>query len=362
MKKPIFPLSLLLPLFLAYVAFADRAEANYCQNDPVNNVDVLGLQAVAVTSQDMADNLRSKWLLELIVSGLQHPGAPTANQTRTYADYFGLTKPFAAADYERAASLAGGLIVNYGRPSTRAAGDGEVASNEPTMSPGLTLPEESVHALTTALGGPYSTDLAQFNGGLLLPMGASGFVLNGTLKGAQISRLLATGMSLERSVLLTEINAELRTGLMSGAKTPSELYWHGSAAGVARRNLTGIFVDGPGNGGLFWATSKEMDELGPLAWRVGGNTNVQLIPPKLINKGGLEATYNLTSAESAMFRRAWGPTFNWNPYQWWKGAAGQYYYRPAPAGLGTRLGEAGKAAAITGAWTGVPYIYYKLNE
>jgi hypothetical protein len=147
-------------------------------------------------------------------------------------------------------------------------------------------------------------------------------------------------------------------GLFGAAKRGGSLYWHGSAAGVARRNASGILVDGPGNSGLFWATSKNMDELGPLAWKVGGNTNVQLIPPRLINKGGLEATYNLTSAESAMFSRAWGPNFNWNPYQWWKGAAGQYYYRQGAASWGQRAGELGKAAGITGAGVAGGYLIY----
>ena len=138
-----------------------------------------------------------------------------------------------------------------------------------------------------------------------------------------------------------------------------DLYWHGSLTGVARRSASGIFVDGPGNGGLFWATSKQMDELGPWAWKIGGNANVKIIPPRLINKGGLEATYDLTSAESAMFRRAWGPSFNWNPYQWYKGAVGQYYYRPGTATWGQRLGELGNAAGITGAGAAGSYLLYE---
>ncbi len=105
-----------------------------------------------------------------------------------------------------------------------------------------------------------------------------------------------------------------------------------------------------------------MDEIGPLAWKVGGNTNVQILPPRLINKGGLEATYKLTSAETAMFSRAWGPSFNWNPYQWWKGAAGQYYYRPGAASWSQRAGELGKAAGITGAGAGGGYLLYNATQ
>lgn len=172
---------------------------------------------------------------------------------------------------------------------------------------------------------------------------------------------LASGASLARGLVgLIETGGAKLIGKF--ASQGEDLFWHGSAAGVARRNANGIFADGPGNGGLFWTTSKQMNELGPLAWKVGGNTNVRLIPPGLVNKGGLEATYKLTSAEGAMFRRAWGPDFNWNPYQWWKGAAGQYYHRAGAASWGQRIGELGKASGITGAGVGGGYLLSKMQE
>jgi RHS repeat-associated protein len=165
---------------------------------------------------------------------------------------------------------------------------------------------------------------------------------------------LMTSFMLIVPALMTDNPGVLGTGAGSGTK----LFWHGSADAVARREAAGVFVDGPGNSGLFWATSKQMEELGPFAWKVGGNMNVQLLPPRLINKGGLEATYSLTPGESAMFSRAWGFDFNWNPYQWWKGAVGQYYYRSGPASLWRRFGELGKGAGMTG--TG--YLLYKATH
>ena len=134
------------------------------------------------------------------------------------------------------------------------------------------------------------------------------------------------------------------------------LFWHGSQDAVANRQAMGITVDGPGNGGMYWATSRQIDELGPLNWTVGGNANVQLFPPALINKGGIEATYTLSPSEASLFQPAWGPDFSWNPYQWWKGAFGQYYYNPTAVTWGTRAAQLGTAGAITGAGIGGAYL------
>ncbi len=154
---------------------------------------------------------------------------------------------------------------------------------------------------------------------------------------------------------------ESAENLLRGGKAPPKLYWHGSRDAVDRREMGGVFVDGPGNGGMFWSTSRKMNELGPFKFHVGGNTNVRTFPPRLVNKGGLEATYELTPAEAAQFRRAWGPNFNWNPYMWWKGASGQYYLRPFEASLRQRLGELAGGIGITSA-LGTGYVYHRLKE
>jgi hypothetical protein len=67
MKKTIFPPSLLLLLLLVFVAVSDRAEANYCHNDPVNKVDVLGMAEVVTTTPGgngvLVNNETSFWLV-----------------------------------------------------------------------------------------------------------------------------------------------------------------------------------------------------------------------------------------------------------------------------------------------------------
>lgn len=148
------------------------------------------------------------------------------------------------------------------------------------------------------------------------------------------------------------------TNLLRRAKVPPRLYWHGSPEAVARRKIGGIFVDGPGNGGLYWTTNGKMDKLGLRKLMVGGNTNVRVFPPGLLKKGGLDATYELTAAEAAQFRRAWGPDFNWNPYMWWKGGTGQFYNRSVPVTWGQRLRELGQAAGMTSV-LGAGYEYGK---
>jgi len=176
-------------------------------------------------------------------------------------------------------------------------------------------------------------------------------VANGAMFTLDVAPVLgAFARTLQRTAAAIE---GVDLGIDAAETGGGDLMWHGSTDAVARREVSGIFVDGPGNGGLYWATSRNIDELGPGNILIGGNTNVRLFPPGLVNKGGIEATYNLTANESAMFQRAWGTDFSWNPYQWWKGVAGQYYYRDGAASVAQRFGELGKAAGITGAGVGL---------
>ena len=229
----------------------------YGHNDPVNNVDVLGLQAVSVTSQEMSDTLRSRWLLELVASGLQHPESPTADQTRTYANYFGLTKPFTDADYDRAASLAGGLMVNHGRPSARTPSWEETElAKQPGMMPYVAPPAVQTAALS--IGAPSSSAFyADMNAAFLLPIGAEGFIFSGALSGLRVGGIMATGASFERAMLLNGITSELRTGAMlaggSMSKTPL-LFGQLTVAGVAENEGVTLFrgtsAGYPGSPGL----------------------------------------------------------------------------------------------------------------
>ena len=62
----------------------------------------------------------------------------------------------------------------------------------------------------------------------------------------------------------------------------------------------------------------------------------------LVRKRGIEDTYRLTDSEAAVFRPAFGFDFNWNPYQWWKGAAGQYYHQAGKATVRQRVARSEK--------------------
>ena len=92
---------------------------------------------------------------------------------------------------------------------------------------------------------------------------------------------------------------------------------------------------------------------------IGGNRNVDsLIPFRTSTKGGFEAVYKLTADEAAKFSRAWGFKYSWNPYQWYKGAIGQYVYAPhgtSWAQCGIELGRFGAISSIIGGgvWIGV---------
>ena len=196
---------------------------SYCHNDPVNRVDVLGLQAIVVAEGEV-DDRRALWLLTQLSEGIEAPVAPTEKQLTGLYGEERLIKPFSRTDYQRAIALIGCAMSNAGGPSMRAAADGECA----TMSPAPTMPEVSVHALTTAFGGPYSPAMAQFNAGLVLPIGAEMFVIRGAVGGARIAGLLATGASsIEKAMMLNSLSTGLRTGemLANGAliKSPEAL-------------------------------------------------------------------------------------------------------------------------------------------
>lgn len=135
------------------------------------------------------------------------------------------------------------------------------------------------------------------------------------------------------------------------------LYWHGSRDGVERAVKDGLFAHGTGNGAKFWATSR--GKPGTITNILnGGNYNVEsLIPLRLKAKGGFDAVYQLTPEEAAKFHRAWGPRYSWNPYQWYKGATGQYVYSPMPVTWAQRRLELRRFGTITvivigGTWAG----------
>ena len=188
----------------------------YCHNDPINSVDLLGMWQI--NTQEEANIQRAKWLLMMVSEVNKSPIAPPSQFAPYFpeAGDFGLFKPFGPDDYKRAEEL----IRNQGNSSMRVASweEGELAG-QPVMKPGL-MPDVAVRALT--LSASPDPNLAAGYATIVLPVGAGGFLLNGAVKVAQISKLLATGMSLGRPAL-AGINVEVRTGTLLAAKGGTQL-------------------------------------------------------------------------------------------------------------------------------------------
>ena len=85
MKIPTFALSLLLLV----VACSNRTEASYCHNDPVNNVDVLGLESVPVYQSQVAEAMTQLG---------SAPGAHEMNAAAIDAQWAKWMELFAAAE------------------------------------------------------------------------------------------------------------------------------------------------------------------------------------------------------------------------------------------------------------------------
>jgi RHS repeat-associated protein len=143
---------------------------------------------------------------------------------------------------------------------------------------------------------------------------------------------------------------------------PPALYWHGSKEGVAARQAQGInFTDVAGAETRLWATTRAPRNL-LTDLLIGGNTNLALRSPFLVSKGGMESVYALRASEAGRFQRAWGTGYSWNPYQWYKGAMGQYYFDVAPRTFAQRMAELGRAGWITGAAAGGAYALSEATE
>lgn len=181
----------------------------------------------------------------------------------------------------------------------------------------------------------------------------------------EIATIAARTSAAGRSMLQTSVgwarvayvNARAFSSRILSPRGPAALYWHGTKEGVEAAFQRGLFAHGTGSGSKFWATNQKHLN----AWTeflIGGNTNIDsLIPFRTSTKGGFQATYRLTPDEAHHFRRAWGVEYSWNPYQWYKGAVGQFYYHPGIVSWAQRGIELGRAAGIStiiggGVWGG----------
>lgn len=126
--------------------------------------------------------------------------------------------------------------------------------------------------------------------------------------------------------------ASRASGLSNG---PPNLYYHtnpGTKAKIdeLRKGGNSIFEGlPPGNERTFWSTPAPC----PGTLSTGGRMSIE--PLNLFRRGqpvvrmkDFSQTVRMTADEAANFRRAWGPSYSWDATHWWKGAAGQYYYRP----------------------------------
>ncbi len=144
----------------------------------------------------------------------------------------------------------------------------------------------------------------------------------------------------------------------SGGKN---LFWHGSAEGVENATKTGLFSHGTGNGSKFWATSRgEQGKLTEIL--IGGNYNIVAKPPFVQYKGGFGSVYKLMAEEASHFSKAWGFQYSWNPYQWYKGVSGQYYFHPGTVSWAQRATELKRGAAITTAIGVTTWGLVELND
>lgn len=149
-----------------------------------------------------------------------------------------------------------------------------------------------------------------------------------------------------------------RAGRLFGRlKNSSDLYWHGDQAGVALRRAYGILAAEPGAGRRYWVTSLKKLNRWTTFW-IGGSTELMSKRFPYVGyraKRVFEATYQLSAAEVSQFRRAWGPRFSYDMFEWWKGFAGQYYYQPARVTVGQRLRELGVFGVKAGVTGGLVY-------
>jgi len=113
--------------------------------------------------------------------------------------------------------------------------------------------------------------------------------------------------------------AKLRAGEKL-AEAGVKLFWHGSAERVANKVAGGILEGGAGAMGGQWATPIPVMKTWLQKVAVGGTAAV-------FGKGkSLEAAYELSQAEIAMFSKAQGFAFHLNPLAWWKGRLLNQYF------------------------------------
>ncbi|NLE58917.1 MAG: hypothetical protein GX616_11185, partial [Planctomycetes bacterium] len=102
--------------------------------------------------------------------------------------------------------------------------------------------------------------------------------------------------------------------IAASRQTPT-LYYYGPKEYVNNKIANGMFHGGPGAQGRYWATNNA--NAGRFSLSTGGGITKDV-----------SARLTLAAEDAMMFKPARGFEFSWDFTSWWKGLAGQYYYRP----------------------------------
>ncbi len=136
------------------------------------------------------------------------------------------------------------------------------------------------------------------------------------------------------------------SGKAAESAQPS-LYYYGPKEYVENKLSNGMFYGGPGAQGRYWATADA--GAGKLSLSTGGSVGKDM-----------SARMILSAEDAAKFRPAYGFEFSWDPLSWWKGASGQYYYRPVTTGLDRVIELTGLGVKLTIVAT--PGVYKAMKE
>ena len=254
-------------------------EGAYCQNDPVNYVDVLGM----FKTQVQADEFRTRMLLaQIIEDPTRIPTEPSKEISNgdffpylPNVEEFGVFKPYTQADYDRAkveiekittANMSGGSIYPI---SEQQANDMAWASAGGEWNPSATA------ALT--LGAANTQFNANINSGFLLPVGGAGFALKG-LQGTRALTALNTAAPLLKNASLGNLtyHSTFRS-LNSGAVTSNLAK---VLAPKTTGNTTALTKYWPDNNGFTGKTSEAFLYKGQKIDRYGGGDWSRFFSPQ----------------------------------------------------------------------------------
>jgi RHS repeat-associated protein len=187
-------------------------------NDPINKVDVLGLAAVVVSSQEMADQLRVEWLLDQVRMSMELPVGPPEWASGKYTEWgndFGLFAPYGQNDFQRAHQVA----YLSGSPSITPVSEAEAEARRRAAR--LEAPAwNPTHTRALTLGAANTPLNASINQDWLLPSGAGTLGARFALRGMEpMLPILSTGVRMEGRFFASEVQLARMTPDFATSKT-----------------------------------------------------------------------------------------------------------------------------------------------